>query len=167
MEERNDMQPIWWRRILLLAVLCIVVMLLASLTLRINRRMSQLEHGGEAALRPWMNVPYIARIYKVPSDVLYQAVGINPETHDRRPLARIAREQDVPVELVLEMTQTAINSWRSGPLPPLAPVPPHPPIREVTPVPPSTPLPPRPLIPEATPIAPMPSPSLRQVQPCR
>ncbi len=93
MEDGNDMQSLWWRRSQLLAVLLIVGVLLSGLTLRISRHVSHLQHGGDAALRPWMNVAYIARTYDVPHDVLYRALGLDPSTQDRRPLAAIAREQ--------------------------------------------------------------------------
>src|ERR1700682_4816763 len=57
-------------------------------------------------IRPWMTVPYIARSYRVPASVLYQALGLPPALpppapRDRRPLIAIARAQNRPVSLLI------------------------------------------------------------------
>ena len=42
-------------------------------------------------IKPWMTVGYIAHSYHVPPHVLYQALGLPPRAHDRRPLREIAK----------------------------------------------------------------------------
>lgn len=59
-------------------------------------------------IRPWMSVPYIAHSKHVPQATLWTALGIPPHAHDRRPLARIARQQGRPVDELIAALKTAI-----------------------------------------------------------
>ncbi len=97
--------------------------------------------GGDEPIRPWMSVPYIAHAYGVPPPILFEALGIPPDRRDRRPIMRIAREQDRPVDLVIGDLMVAILTYRlpPPPLPPLTPVPPATPVLPRTPVPLPTP----------------------------
>ena len=63
-------------------------------------------------IRPWMTVPYIARSYRVPSHVLYAALGLPATPRDRRPLVAIARAQHRPVAALIADLQTAIVQAR-------------------------------------------------------
>jgi hypothetical protein len=65
-------------------------------------------------IRPWMTIPYVARSYRVPAATLYQALGTEPRTHDRRPLSAIARAQHRPVEEVIAELQAAIKRERAA-----------------------------------------------------
>jgi hypothetical protein len=65
------------------------------------------------SIRPWMSVPYIAHSKHVPQRVLWKALGIPPHTHDRRPLARIARDQGRPVEELITLLLNAITEAQS------------------------------------------------------
>ncbi|MFN8540391.1 MAG: hypothetical protein U0232_23300 [Thermomicrobiales bacterium] len=58
-------------------------------------RNEQRVRAGEAVgVRPWMTIPYIARVYGVPEDELFRALGIaNTEQHRRVPLQVLAREE--------------------------------------------------------------------------
>lgn len=59
-------------------------------------------------IRPWMTVPYVARSYRVPPQVLYSALGLPDRPPDRRPLMTIARAQNRPVAAVIANLQNAI-----------------------------------------------------------
>src|SRR3712207_3015260 len=85
---------------------------------------SRLRGGGDEAIRPWMNVPYIAHAHGVPPAILFEALGLPPDAPDRRPIVRIAREQQRPVGAVIADLTAAITGYRA-PIPPL-PVPPIP-----------------------------------------
>jgi hypothetical protein len=62
-------------------------------------------------IRPWMSVPFIAHTHHVPSALLFHAIGIEPQPHDRRPLATIARERHRPVEdLVRDLERALANA---------------------------------------------------------
>ena len=41
-------------------------------------------------IHTWMSVPFIAHAHHVPPEILYHAIGIEPQPKDRRPLRRIA-----------------------------------------------------------------------------
>ena len=75
-------------------------------------------------IRPWMSLPYIAHSYRVPPYVLYQALGIPLQRHDRRPISIIASSQMRSVDSVIATLQNAITHARPPyPTPPLTPVP--------------------------------------------
>ncbi len=69
-------------------------------------------------IRPWMNIPYIAHSYHVPSQVLYQALGLASVPHDRRPLLEIARQTKQPVDNLILLLDAAITQYRLTATPP-------------------------------------------------
>jgi hypothetical protein len=73
-------------------------------------------HEGEP-IRPWMTVPYVAHAYRVPVSPLYQALGLPPRQHDRRPLVEIARLQHRPVQDVIADLQRAVAQAGALPVP--------------------------------------------------
>jgi hypothetical protein len=79
----------------------------------------------DETIRPWMTVPYVAHSYRVSSSILYQALGLPPRPHDRRPLAQIARAQQRPVQDVIADLHKAILEARAS-SPPPSPTPDHP-----------------------------------------
>ena len=117
----------------------LVALAITSLfAMRAMRAASHLRSGGDEPIRPWMSVPYIAHAYHVPPPVLFEALGIPPNPHDRRPIMRIAREQGRPVSLVIGDLMVAIRTYRlpPAPPPPATPVPaatPHPPLLPAAP----------------------------------
>lgn len=70
-------------------------------------------HTEFESIRPWMSIPYIAHSKHVPARTLWKALGIPPHSHDRRPLARIAREQGRPVEELISAVRAAIAGEQS------------------------------------------------------
>jgi len=64
--------------------------------LRAGRHARQLRRENEP-IRAWMSVPFIAHTHHVPSALLYHAIGLEPQPHDRRPLRAIARDEHRPV----------------------------------------------------------------------
>ncbi|MFN8542325.1 MAG: hypothetical protein U0232_33210 [Thermomicrobiales bacterium] len=89
-----------WRAIPLAILLVLAACLLLVVGVRSVRayqgmRNEQRVRAGEAVgVRPWMTIPYIARVYGVPEDELFRALGIaNTEQHRRVPLQVLAREE--------------------------------------------------------------------------
>jgi hypothetical protein len=102
----------------------IALMMTSLFTVRAMHHASALRRGGDEPLRPWMNVPYIARSYQVPPDILWEALGVDqPRPH--LPIARIAREQHRPLGAVIADIQEAVVAYRAGtmPMPPLPSLP--------------------------------------------
>ncbi len=113
----------------------LALMMTGLFTVRAVHRFSHLRSGADEPIRPWMNVPYIARAYGVPPEILFDALGIAPENEKRRPrpIEAIARSQNRPVSLLIDELQMAIDRYHLPPPPPSPPVP-------ATPVPPATPV---------------------------
>lgn len=70
-----------------------------------------------APVRAWMNVPFIAHTRHVPAEKLFAAIGVQPHSHDRRSLRRIAREEKRPVEDLMREIDRAIAASRGTPAP--------------------------------------------------
>jgi hypothetical protein len=106
----------------LVALAFLLALLLTSLfATRTMRRALYWHLHRDEQIRPWMSVHYVAHSYHVPPYVLYQAIGVTPIPHDRRPLRLLAREQNRPVELLVEELQAAIARARQPHWPPTTP----------------------------------------------
>jgi hypothetical protein len=66
-------------------------------------------------IRSWMSVTYIAHAHRVPPAGLYQAIGLPPESLDKRPIVEIARSQDRPTGELFAELQRAIIQARASP----------------------------------------------------
>ncbi len=98
--------------------LTLALAVLALLALHTVRHAMRLRRGSEP-VRPWMSVPYIARSHRVPPALLYQALGLDPDRRDRRPLGRIARAQNRPVRDLLGAVNDVIARVHRRPPRPL------------------------------------------------
>ena len=68
----------------------------------------------EEAIQPWMSVPFIAHTRHTPEKPLFEAIHVQPDRHDRRPIRDIARAGNVPVaELIRDLEQAIAKA--SGP----------------------------------------------------
>ena len=85
---------------------------------RAFRRAAYWRQHRDETIRPWMSVRYVAHSYHVPPPVLYQAIGVEPTVHDRRPLREIAVQQHRSVDILIsELQHTIIEFRRSYPPP--------------------------------------------------
>ncbi|HTK38525.1 MAG TPA: hypothetical protein VL325_08535 [Pyrinomonadaceae bacterium] len=83
----------------------------------IKRALYWHEHKDEP-IRMWMTIGYIAHSYRVPPPVLKQALGLPANTPDKRPLARIAHEQNRPVDQLIDILNETIETERLQKPPP-------------------------------------------------
>ncbi len=74
-------------------------------------------------IRPWMSVPYIAHSYRVPPRVLFQALGLPGDRRDWRPIATIAREQNRPVQDVIQILYRTVLENNPAFIPPTPAIP--------------------------------------------
>jgi len=96
-----------------IAVLAVVLLITSLFAVRTVRRAVYWRLHRDEVIRPWMSVPYVAHSYRVPPHVLYEAIGIPLQSHDRRPIRDIAREQNRSVEEVIATLQNAIARERA------------------------------------------------------
>jgi hypothetical protein len=102
------------RRTVLLALGIILAIALTFLFGYRAGRQARLIRRGNEPTRQWMSIPFIAHAHHVPPDILYHAIGLEPQPKDHRPLRRIAREQKRPVEQIIHDLDAAIAQY-SGP----------------------------------------------------
>ena len=111
-----------WQQWLLIIAFILVVIVTALSGMRTVRRAIYWSHHRDEPIRSWMTLPYVAHSYGVSPSVLYEALGISHPPHDRRPIVEIAREQKVPVVVVLKTLQRAIeNAQPANPPPTISP----------------------------------------------
>jgi hypothetical protein len=118
------MKRFGWKQWAVAAALALVVLLTGFFGVRTVRRAIYWGFHRDEAIRPWMSIPYVAHSHRVPPRVLYEALGVTPQPHDRRPLKEIARQQNRSVEQLTTTLQDAIARERARPTsgsPPPAP----------------------------------------------
>jgi len=95
-------------RLLILAVaFCVAIAGTLIFGFRVGRHARRMHFENEP-IRPWMSVPFIAHTHHVPSALLFHAIGLEPEQHDRRPLRLIARQEHRPVEDMMRDLERAL-----------------------------------------------------------
>ena len=97
-----------------IVVLALVLLITGLFAVRTFRRAVYWRLHRDEVIRPWMSVPYVAHSYRVPPHVLYEALGIAPQPHDRKPIKEIAREQNISVEQLITTLQQTIARERAG-----------------------------------------------------
>ena len=117
------MNRVGWQKWIVLIAFALVVAATGIFAVRTVRRAMFWRQHRDEVIRPWMSIPYVAHSYRVPPHILYQALGIPPQPHDRRPLRQIAREHDRSVDEVITVLHDAIVRERAK-HPPGAPPPP-------------------------------------------
>lgn len=93
--------------------LVLVLTVTGLFSVRTVRRAIYWRMHRDEVIRPWMSLPYVAHSYRLPPRVLYDALKISHPPHDRRPIRQIAKEQNRPVEDVINTLQQAIAIQRS------------------------------------------------------
>ncbi|MGA3236378.1 MAG: hypothetical protein ABSG03_08760 [Bryobacteraceae bacterium] len=61
-------------------------------------------------IRAWMSIPFIAHTRHVPAPVLFQAIGLQAEPHDRRSIRHIAHDLKRPVPDLMAQVQRAVDA---------------------------------------------------------
>ncbi len=68
-----------------------------------------------SAIRPWMTIPVISRLYHVPEDYLYHSLNVsNPAPFRKATLYEIASNKKQPVDKVIHTLQQAILAYRKA-----------------------------------------------------
>ena len=107
------MKPNEWQKWIVIVALALVVLATGIFAVRTVRRAVYWRTHHDEVIRPWMSIPYVAHSYRVPPLVLYQALGIPPQLHDRRPLKQIAGGQNRSVDEVISVLSDAITRERA------------------------------------------------------
>jgi len=76
---------------------------------RAGTRAQQIRAANEP-IRAWMSIPFIAHTRHVPAPALFQAIGLQPEPHDRRSIRHIAHDLKRPVPDLIAQLQRAVDA---------------------------------------------------------
>lgn len=69
-------------------------------------------------IQDWMTVPFIARSYRVPESILFNKLGIDPETSRRSSLSSIAAKTNQTSQTVIDLLKEQISQFQSDRLAP-------------------------------------------------
>jgi hypothetical protein len=113
-------------RILLIGAFVVALIITSVFALRVSRRMDDFRRGRTPPIAAWMNIPHVARLYRVPPEILYDALDL--PHNETRPLAAIARVQGRDIGAVIADLTQAIEEFSQmrAPPPPDPPSPPSP-----------------------------------------
>ena len=103
-----------WQQRAVVAAFIIVAAFTAFQASRAIRHALYWSHHRDEPIHGWMSVGYVARSYRVPPNLLYEALGVQHQPHDRKPIRQIAREQNRPVHEVINILQDAIARARQS-----------------------------------------------------
>jgi hypothetical protein len=106
-----------WQQWLLVVLFLFVVGFTGWRAVRTVRSAVYWSHHRDEPIHGWMTVRYVAHSYRVPPHVLYEALGVQPQPRDRRPLRGIAKAQHKSLDEVRTILQKAIAQARSSPSP--------------------------------------------------
>jgi hypothetical protein len=109
------MKRLGWRRWLIVIAFLLAAAFAGLFVVRTVRHAVYWSRHRDETIRPWMSVGYVSHSYRVPPDVLYRAINLNPVPHDRRPLRLIAEQQNRPVAAVTADLEKAIADFRAHP----------------------------------------------------
>ncbi len=90
--------------------------------------MRPLPDAGEIEkIRGWMTIPYVAKLYNIPEEYLWEQVGISPEGNEAKSLAELTVEYYPEHELnVLNKVKVAVREFSLRSRPPRPDEPPMP-----------------------------------------
>lgn len=109
------MKKLAWHQWLLIGLFLVALFAAGFFGFRAVRRAIHWNIPKDVAIKPWMSVPYVAHSYHLPPRILFEAVGLEPTPHDKRPLRIIAHEQNRPVEALISELEEAIRRFRQSP----------------------------------------------------
>jgi len=115
------MKKLAWHQWLLIGLFLVALFAAGFFGFRAVRRAIYWNAHRDVVIKPWMSVPYVAHSYHVPPRVLFEAIGLEPTPHDKRPLRIIAHEQNRSVETLISELNEAINRFRQSQRPPPPP----------------------------------------------
>ena len=67
-------------------------------------------HLAAEPIRAWMSIPFIAHTRHVPAPLLFQAIGVQPEPHDRRSIRHLAHDLKRPVPDLMAQLQRTVDT---------------------------------------------------------
>jgi hypothetical protein len=99
-----------WRRVLVLGLAFLLAITGTFVfAYRAGRHARQIRLANEP-IRAWMSIPFIAHTRHVPAPVLFQAIGLPLEPHDRRSIRHIAHDLKRPVPDLMSQLQRAVDA---------------------------------------------------------
>jgi hypothetical protein len=102
------------RTLVLIVAFCLALSLTFFFGYRAGRT-ARRAHFQNEPVRPWMSVPFVAHTHHTREEVLFEAIHVKPDPHDRRPIRDIAKAQRVPVNQLIQDLEIAIAKPAEAP----------------------------------------------------
>jgi hypothetical protein len=65
-------------------------------------------HWKNEPIQAWMTVPFVAHTHHTPPELLFTALHLQPDAHDRRSIREIAKDEKVPAAKLVHDLEDAI-----------------------------------------------------------
>jgi hypothetical protein len=109
-----------WRQWLVLLAFALILGFTIQRAVHLTRDFVYWHYHQDEQIRGWMTIGYVAHSYRVPPHILYEALGLPRRPPDKRPLGRIARDQNRSMDEIRDVLMNAIVHSRP-PYPPPSP----------------------------------------------
>lgn len=113
LSERARLGLLCFLSLLVLGLLAFTTVNTMQAARSFQQQYSAVKTGDVKAIRPWMTIRVVSRIYHVPEDYLYRSLNIgNPDSLHHLTLYDIAKRKRQPVDQVIGSIQHAILAYR-------------------------------------------------------
>ncbi len=127
MAERGPGNGRWqrWLIVALIALAVVGIALAAPAAYRLARghprRPLPPRQTDVSLIAGWMTVPYVARTFHVPPEVIFHALGVSPAGHERASLNDLAAETGRSPDEVVATVRSTVASFQATHPPPGSP----------------------------------------------
>lgn len=99
-----------WQLALALGLACLLALAGTVLFAYRAGRQARQFHSSNEPIRPWMSIPFIAHTRHIPAAPIFEAIGVQPEPHDRRSLRHLAHDLKRPVPEMMAQVERAVDA---------------------------------------------------------
>jgi len=102
------MRKIHYQTIAVILAFCLSIGAAFFFGYRASTRARQMKRQNEP-IRAWMSIPFVAHVHHTDPGILFDAIHVPVNPHDRRPIREIAREEHVPPANLIRELQGALD----------------------------------------------------------
>ncbi|WP_113155000.1 hypothetical protein [Nitratireductor sp. OM-1] len=110
---RGAIKSLWQHNRLLFIAFCVALLVTLFLAVRTVAFYAYWSSHRSVPVEEWMTIGYVARSWEVPPQELRGLLDLSVENHDRRSIAQIAREREVPATALVREVEQAVETLRA------------------------------------------------------
>jgi hypothetical protein len=107
---------------ILVAVGILSILIAGFLSFRIFQRLSHKpplipRQTDVSLIKPWMTIPYVAKTYAVPKEVLFEKLNLDPNKYRKESIESIAKNKAINQDSLITALKETITEFKSSPPP--------------------------------------------------